>query len=280
MRVEEFHYSIAWRARGNYPGHHRSRHSQGGFEFRDHAPLLRAPDPRRVDVRASLRDPFGQLFARVYNQNITVPVYAVADLSASMGFEGKSRKLDVLADFVASLGYSAYRTGDPFGFIGCDRDIREDLFVPLTRAKSTGPSLARKLRQLTPTGTDAHGLRYAADRLVQRRSLVFLVSDYYFSLDLLEQILASLSLHVIVPVVLVDSADAEGLPTFGIARMVDSETGVHRIMLMRPRLRERIIERFKAHTQGLTKLLLDHGMPPLFIKGAFNADVVTRHFYR
>lgn len=280
MRVEEFHYRIAWRASGSYPGHHRSRHSQGGFEFRNHAPLLSAPDPRRVDIRASLRDPFSQLFVRVYNQKITVPIYALADLSASMGCKGTARKLDVLADFVASLGYSAYRTGDPFGFVGCDRGIRQDLIVPLTRAKSTGPTLARKLRHLIPVGTEAHGLRHAADSLVQRRSLVFLISDYYFSLDLLEQILATLSLHVIVPVVLVDSADAEGLPTFGIARLVDSETGSQRLMLMRPRLRERIIERFKTHMQRVTKVLMDRGMPPLFIKGAFSADVVTRHFYR
>ena len=164
MGVEEFHYRIAWRARGNYPGHHRSRYSQGGFEFRNHAPLLSAPDPRRVDIRASLRDPFNQLLVRVYNQNIAVPVYALADLSASMSCNGTYRKLDVLADFVASLGYSAYRTGDMFGFVGCGRRVRQDLVVPLTRDKSTGPALAHKLRRLVPVGTDACGLRHAADR--------------------------------------------------------------------------------------------------------------------
>ncbi len=227
-----------------------------------------------------MRVPFNQLLVRVYNQNIAVPVYALADLSASMSWKGTHRKLDVLADFVASLGYSAYRTGDPFGFVGCDRRVRQDLVVPLTRAKSTGPALAHKLRRLVPVGTNAYGLRYAADCLVQRRALVFLISDYYFSLDLLEKILASLSLHDVVPVVLTDNADSEGLPMFGIARLVDSETGAQRLMLMRPRLRERIMKRFKAHMHELTQLLRTWGMPPLFINGAFDAQVVTRHFYR
>ncbi len=280
MRVEEFHYRIAWRASGSYPGHHRSRHSQGGFEFRNHAPLLSAPDPRRVDIRAGLRDPFGQLVVRVYNQKITVPVYALADLSASMGCNGTSRKIEVLADFVASLGYSAYRTGDPFGFVGCDRVVRQDLLVPLTRAKSTGPALAHRLRQLISLGSNAHGLRNAADSLVQQRSLVFLISDYYFSLELLEQVINSLSLHVVVPVVLVDSTDTQGLPKFGIARLVDSETGRQRLTLMRAQLRERVVDRFETHMHEVTNLLMDRGMPPLFIKGAFNADSVTRHFYR
>ena len=58
---EEFHYRIDAPARGHFPGHHRSRRGESGFEFRSHALLVDAPDPRRLDLHASLRDPFGQI---------------------------------------------------------------------------------------------------------------------------------------------------------------------------------------------------------------------------
>src|SRR5574341_1204843 len=116
--IQEFHYRVSWHAATHRPGHHRGARAGAGFEFIGHAPLLAARDPRRLDVRASLADPFGEWKVRQFRQRATVPVWLVADLSASMGFQGRRRKLDVLADFTASLGYSAWRTGDPFGFLG------------------------------------------------------------------------------------------------------------------------------------------------------------------
>ena len=130
MHLSEFHYKVPWRAKGLHPGHHRGSVPNGGVEFRGHASLLDKPDPRRLDFRAMLKDPFEQMVVKVYQQKTAIPVYAVVDLSASMGRQNGNRKLNIVADFVASLGYSAYRTGDAFGFIGCDTRVRSEFFQP------------------------------------------------------------------------------------------------------------------------------------------------------
>ena len=57
--VRELHYQVSAPVLGHFPGHHRSTRGGSGFEFRGHAALLDAPDPRRLDFHASLRDPFG-----------------------------------------------------------------------------------------------------------------------------------------------------------------------------------------------------------------------------
>ena len=57
--VRELHYRIGSAALGHFPGHHRSPRGNSGFEFRGHARLFDAPDARRIDLHASLRDPFG-----------------------------------------------------------------------------------------------------------------------------------------------------------------------------------------------------------------------------
>jgi uncharacterized protein (DUF58 family) len=202
QRVPELHYRIAGAVRGSFPGHHRSTSGDSGFEFRGHLPLADAPDARRLDLHASLRDPFGGWIVRVHSQRQSIPVTVIADLSASMGFEGVQRKLDVLGDFVESLAWSAWRTGDSFGFVGCDDSVRNELAVPQTRTRGAGTLLARQLRALRPAGRSALGLLEAHHYLPRRRALVFLVSDFHLPLPDVDAVLASLSHHDLVPVVL------------------------------------------------------------------------------
>lgn len=276
--VEAFHYRMPTRARGVDPGAHPGTQRGGGMEFRGHANLLAAPDPRRFDVAASLRDPFNQVMVRVYTQRSAVPVRVLADLSASMGFTGRSRKMDVLADFTESLALSTWRTGDPISFTGCDEGIREDLVLPLTRNKASGALMAARLRRLEPTGRDSQGLLEAVARLPPSRSLVFLISDFHFSQGLLESVLAGLGLHAVVPVVLWDSAEGTA-PRYGIARIYDPETGSERLLLLRPALARRLKESVGERAQMLRRCFARFGLAPLFIRDRFEADAVTRYFY-
>lgn len=275
MPVQEFHYRMPWRARGLRPGHHLSTQAGGGYEFRGYAPLLRAPDPRRFDIHASLRDPFEQILMRVHTQRSAAPVFAIADLSASMGFRGRKRAM--LADFVESLGYSAYRTGDPFAFIGCDSVVRSEFLRPLTRVKAAGQAIGIRLRAFTPTGRDSRGLLDAVRFLSRARALVFLVSDYHFSLELLNQVLDSLSRHAVVPVVMWDTAEHE-LPPFGLTHLRDVETGRDRTLWLRPTLKMRIRATFMRRRQELVECFGAHALRPLFMSDRFEAEALTRHF--
>ena len=277
--VQEFHYRIAWRVRGYRPGHHRGVQGGGGLDFRGHAPLLDMPDPRRLDVLASLRDPFETWKVRLYSQRTSVPVYLLADVSASMAFQGRRRKLDVLADFALSLGYSAYRTGDPFGCIACDDKVREDALILPTHAKGAGMVASQQLRAIATPGRSAQGLVHAAEHLSRHRSLVFLVSDFHFPDALLEDILSVLARHEVVPIVLWDSAEYENLPGFGLALLEDPESGRRRTVLLRPRLRERIAGAYSARRARLTKRFLDQGIRPFFMLGGFRAQALSEFFF-
>lgn len=277
--VQEFHYRIAWRARGYRPGHHRGQQGGGGLDFLGHAPLLDLPDPRRLDVLASLRDPFETWKVRRYSQRTSVPVYLLADVSASMSFRGRTRKLDVLADFAVSLGYSAYRTGDPFGCIACDDKVREEALILPTHAKGAGMVAAQQLRAIAAQGGSARGLAHAAQHLARHRSLVFLVSDFHFPDALLEEILSALARHEIVPIVLWDPAEYEHLPGFGLALLEDPESGRRRTLWLRPRLRERIAEAYAERRARLTRHFLDQGIRPFFLIGEFRAEALSEFFF-
>ncbi len=281
VRIRELHYRIAGAASGLFPGAHRSRSGDAGFEFRGHAALQDAPDARRLDLHASLRDPFGNWIVRLHSERKSIPVMVVADLSASMGFEGAQRKLDVLADFTESLAWSAWRTGDSFGFVGCDERVRREFTQPQTRTRGAGLALAQRLRAMQPEGRSADGLRQAHRHLPRQRGLVFLVSDFHFELDGpagLDAVLDSLAPHDIAPVVLWQPGEFALSAAHGLAQVREPESGTVRWLWWRPALRERWQAALAARREALLAAFRRRRLDPLFVEGAFDADAVTRHF--
>lgn len=273
--IAEFHYAVGWRATGVHPGGHAGAHAGGGFEFTGHVPFLAHPDPRHLDIRASLRDPFRQLVSRSFRQRSAIPVFVLADLSASLGFGAKR---EMLADFAAACAYSAYRAGDRFGFLGGDEVLRWDAFLPCRQQGDAARELRERLTNWQPAGRSALGLQDAAPHLGRQRSLVFLVSDFHLPLAEIEQLLGTLVRHDVVPVVLWDSAEFERLPARGLAYVEDPETGERRRLWMRPSLREKFREAFAQRREALTRLCAQRGREPFFIIDRFDPDGLTRYF--
>ncbi len=279
----EFHYRLPGPAAGHFPGAHRSPRGESGFEFRRHLPLADAPDARRIDIHASLRDPFENWLVRVYAQRMATKVMLIADLSASMGFVGRHRKLDTLADFAEGLAYAAYRCGDAFGFIGCDHAVRRELLLPLTRARGAGLGLGDRLRglQLADHRDDAGaaGLLRAHQHLRRERSLVFLLSDFHLPEAQIEALLASLAGHAVVPVIVWDPTEFNLPPGHGLAPLWDPETGEQRLVWLRPALRERWSRLEDERRALLGSLFRRHRLRPLYLADGHDPDAVTAYFY-
>ncbi|HEY3328250.1 MAG TPA: DUF58 domain-containing protein [Novimethylophilus sp.] len=279
FQAKEFSYHIGWRSRGRHAGRHASVQTGLGMEFRGHAPLIAYPDPRRIDLRQTLRDPSEQIFVRMFNQKSSIPVYALCDLSGSMGFVGERSKLALAAEIAASVAYSAYRVSDPFGFVGFDDMVREDWLFTSTTKVHGAFDLTDRLGDYRPSG-GANGLLDADRFLSRERSLVFLISDFHMPSALLEQALGSLMRHHVVPVVLWDGAEYRKLPEFGITSVTDCETGARRTLFLRKGYRERIAQAFEDRRQMLQKLFMRFDMPPFFVEETFSADALTEYFYQ
>jgi uncharacterized protein (DUF58 family) len=275
----QIHYRIGWRSRTVFPGGHASTQSGGGLEFSHHAALLDASDPRRIDLHASLKDPFENWQVRRFRQRSGISVYVLADLSASMGFAGRLRKLDALADLTLALAYSAHRSGDRFGFFGCDETLRADWFMPASQQIGTGIALSQRLRSFVPTGTHARGLLDACSHLTRQRSLIFLVSDFHFSLELLDQILAGLTQHQVVPIVLWDRAELEAPARWGLARLRDSESQRRRFVFLTPRFGADLERLVAQRRRQLAQRFMLQQTKPLFLLDGFRTDDVTAYFH-
>jgi Mg-chelatase subunit ChlD len=276
--LREANYRFDRAAAGVFPGSHRSRGGSAGFEFRGHAALQDVPDARRLDLHASLRDPFGRWLVRLNSERRAIVVAVVADLSASMAFVGAQRKLDVLADFVACIGWSAWRSGDRFAFVGAGDHVQADWLPAPTRSRAAAQVLAERLRTHVPQGRSAQALPAAHRHLPASRSLVFVVSDFHLPLSLIDETFASLAAHQVVPVVVWQAAEFALGVRHGLAEAADPESGARRWLWWRPTLRERWLAAAAARRAALNERFAAHRLAPLYIEGAFDADVVTRHF--
>ena len=276
----EIGYRLDRRTGGIHPGMHPGTESGGGLEPLRHGTLLEGGDPRRLDLLASLRDPLRRLLVRRYRQRASIRVYVLADLSASLGFRGRGDRIAILAGLVSALGYSAGRAGDAFAFIGCDEHVRDELVLPPTRVAGAWLDLATRLAKFTPGGTGSEGLLEALPIIGSQRSLVFLASDFHVPLDLLDELLAGLGRHHVVPVILADSGESEPAPGFGLVRVADAETGEQRTLVMRPALRRRLGAEAEWRRQALSRCFAAHDVDPIELADRFDADRVNDYFSR
>ncbi|MGH8553393.1 MAG: DUF58 domain-containing protein, partial [Methylococcales bacterium] len=125
----------------------------------------------------------------------------------------------------------------------------------------------------------ALGLLESPALLGRKKSLVFLVSDYYFPLAILKRLLQALDRHDVVPVVLQDSRE-EWLPARGLMRLKDCESGRSRLLILRPGMRAKIQADFAKRRDALIQLCTQFGRAPHFVTDAFDPDRLTHYFFQ
>ncbi len=296
---------------GSRPGAHRSQSLGPGLAFAGHARLFDQPDPRRLDLRASLRSTRREWLVRTNRQRSAVNIQVIVDVSASMHFGSAARcKLDVAADVIESLGTSAFRQGDAVGLSGFDVRVRSDLFHPPRSSRGIGMALADRLRTCTvehednPAESAASGWQLLRQRLLRQKraaepagstdaptalmqciaqmasrpALVLLISDFHWPLDRLPLMLTRLSPACVVPLVLWDRAETEPPVGGSWATMRDVESGEQRSLWLSASGREAWRSRVHERRALIRTLCAKRSSNPFFIEGAFDADALSRYF--
>jgi len=275
---QEFHYRLPYRVGGWRPGAHPGTRLGAGQEFVSHMSLYDRPDPRRLDLRASLRDLSGNWLVRVHRQRASVPVHAIVDVSASMAFGARQTKLQVAADFVEALGQSAGRVGDAVGMAAFDAAERADLFVPAVVSRGIGALMASVLRQAETAARGFEGLEAAVQRIAGRRGLVFLVSDFHWPLERLNAILDLLAHAYVVPIIVWDPAEIEPPALDALAPLRDAESGARRTLWLRPKLRSQWRDAVARRRTELDGLLAARAIRPFYVFGEFDAEAMSQYF--
>ncbi|HSI56591.1 MAG TPA: VWA domain-containing protein [Ideonella sp.] len=285
----EFHYRLPARFGGHRPGAHAGTPLGAGGGFAAHRRLFDHPDPRRLDLRASLRDPHHEWLVRLPRQRVALAVQVVVDVSASMHFGGQRPKLAVVADFVEALGQSAFRAGDAVGLRAFDSQPRDDLWLPPRHGRGAGVAMAQRLRECRAPAPRRHGhgdggsasveaLAGTLAPLAGRQGLVFLVSDFHWPLERLGALLAGLAPAWVVPMVVWDPAETEPPAAGGLMALTDAESGVRRSLWLREPLRAAWRDAVGARRRALKAVFDAQDLRPFELPGVFDGEALTRYF--
>lgn len=276
---QEFYYRLPHRSRGQRPGSHPGSTLGAGQEFVSHTSLYNQPDPRRLDLRASLRNLSGEWLVRVNRQRAGVPVHVIADVSASMSFGSRKTKLEVAADFVEALGQSAFRVGDALGMRAFDAAERPDLFMLARLSRGMGSAMASLLRNCETAAGGIEGLEAAAMQLATRHGLVFLVSDFHWPIERLGPVLDAFAHAYLVPMIVWDPAEQEPPERDALAALRDAESGARRTLWMRPKLRKQWRDAVARRRAELDRLFAARAIRPFYVSGAFDGEAMSHYFF-
>ena len=270
-------YRLFGRVRGVAPGAHRAAGVGANGVFLRHASILESPDARRIDLRASITDPFDGLKVRRFEHRARIDVFVVLDLSGSMAFGRGGEARDPVADLCAAIAHAAVRSQDRFGLLAAGPSARRELAIAATRRAGLSDDVWRKISDEPGEGRGVGRLTDLVDTLPQRRSLVFVVSDFLFSEPEVEALLERLWRHDVAPVVVRSSAVETRLPRFGIVETRDLETGRRRLALMRRSLREAWLRHARERREALDRAFRRHGRPAFDLVDRFDADAFVDH---
>ncbi|MFQ5889189.1 MAG: VWA domain-containing protein [Gemmatimonadota bacterium] len=271
-------YTLESVAPGYLPGYHIGAFHGTAGKLAGFASLLHRMDPKNIDMVATRRAMSPVPLVRLYQAKVAIDVAVLVDLSASMGFVGRGRKLAEAAKLAACLSHSAYRLGDRFTLTGFGDDV--ELYFPPKRSADYPWEIGEALWRHRASAKGVGGLDRACALLPRRRSLVLLVSDFHFGGGTVERALAHLQRHDGILAVLWDPAEQRELPRTGWTELYDPETGAR----TRRWLRRGLVPRFQRTFEARRALLLEkcrrYGSHSLFLHCPFDPAELVRFFLR
>jgi uncharacterized protein (DUF58 family) len=277
LRRLEWH--VIRRLEGRLQGDYRTTLRGHGTDYLDLREYEYGDDVRHIDWNVSAR--MDSVFVREFSEDRELTAWLLVDRSASMTFGTAERtKEQVCSEVAATFAQLLVRGGNRVGAILYDNDVHRT--IPPGQGRNQVLIVLRELlRPVRGNGavTNLSGLLDLAARLLRRRCLVVIVSDFISEPGWEQPLLRLTARHEVVAVRLIDPREFE-LPDAGLVMVEDAETGEQLLVdtsdaELRSRLRAAGLEREQAVRQTASRagadlytIATDDDLVPAFVRMA------------
>src|ERR1043165_1681468 len=214
---------------GAYLSHFKGR----GMDFEELRDYIPGDDVRDIDWNVTFR--MGRPFVKRFREERELGGILAVDISASGTFGSTQRsKREFAAEIAATLAYSAARSSDKVGLLLFSD--RVELFLPPRKGRKHILRIIREMLTFEPKhkATSIPAALTFLNHVLQRRSIVFLLTDFLHSFessagsqagrDMVQEIGMTNARHDLVCVHLHDPRESQ-LPNAGLLTIEDAETG-------------------------------------------------------
>ena len=205
-----------------FAGHYQSVFKGQGMEFEEVREYQPGDDIRSIDWNVTART--GHPFIKKYTEERELTIMLLLDMSASSFFGTKSKlKSRLAAELCSLLALSAIKNNDRVGLIAFTDRIEK--FVPPGKGLSHVLRIIREALYIKPEGrgTDIPGALEYLNKTANRRTISFIISDFY-SKNYKQPLSIANKRHDIIALSLTDPRELD-LPDIGIIDLEDAETG-------------------------------------------------------
>jgi uncharacterized protein (DUF58 family) len=238
--LRRLEWRVLRRLEGRLQGDYRTVLRGRGTDFLGLRAYEWGDDIRHIDWNVTAR--MDELFVREFMEERELTAWLLLDRSPSMAFGTAERtKEHVLCELAGTFGQLLVRGGNRVGAIVYDGD--RQWTVPPRQGRRQVLALLEHLLQPVPGGsaTDLRKLLDAAARLVRRRSLVVLISDFISAPGWERPLLRLTERHEVLAVRVVDPREYV-LPDAGLLFVQDAESGEQLLVdSSDPALRRRLL---------------------------------------
>jgi uncharacterized protein (DUF58 family) len=225
-RIRRLELRTRARVEAAFSGQYRSVFKGRGMNFEEVREYQPGDEVRFIEwnVTARLGEVRGEAYIKKFTEERELSVVLLVDVSGSGDFGSVDRsKRELAAEVACVLAFSAIRNNDRVGLLLFSDHV--ELFVPPRRGRRHALRVVREILffRAKGRGTDVGGALEKFNRLLHRRSVVFLFSDFQAP-AFGKQLGITARRHDLVALPLVDPRE-ETLPDMGTVRLEDAETG-------------------------------------------------------
>ncbi len=206
----------------SFAGQYQSVFKGRGMNFEEVRPYTPGDEIRAIDWNVTART--GEPYIKKFTEEREMTVMIVLDVSASGDFGSvRESKREMAAEVAAILAFSAIHNNDKVGLLLFSD--RVELFIPPKKGRLHILRLIREMLFFSPKGrgTDLSGALEYMNKVVTRRAVVFVISDFLTG-DFTRPLTVSAKRHDMVALTVLDPAE-EALPDVGVILLEDPETG-------------------------------------------------------
>jgi uncharacterized protein (DUF58 family) len=244
-------------------GAYHSAFKGSGLAFADVREYQPGDDIRTIDWNVSART--GHPHIKQFTEERELTLLLILDRSASVEFgSGMRTKHEVAVELAAFLVFAALENHDQFALIHVTDRVEQ--FIPPRHGGNHALQLLRAIVNFTPAhpGTDLTAALEFTARVCRRRGIVVIFSDFID--PSYESSLRRLARqHEVIAVRLIDPWEQE-LPSLGLLRLQDAETGEQRLVdTSSAEIRTQFAESAAKRQQQFLRLVRSAGADPLEI---------------
>ena len=206
-----------------FAGQYHSAFKGRGMAFSEVREYQVGDDVRDIDWNVTAR--FRRPFDKVFEEERELTVMLLIDVSGSLDFGTTERtKREMATEMAAILAFSAIQNNDKIGVIFFSDRIEK--YIPPKKGRKHILYIIHEMLDFKPESKRtnvAAAIEYLT-RVMKRRCIAFVVSDFYAENSFQKELQIANSKHDVVAIQVYDQR-AKTLPNVGLMKVKDAETG-------------------------------------------------------